>query len=319
MSAFWILSANSWMQTPSGVELREGIFHVTDWPEVIFSPSFPYRFVHMLLASYLTTAFVVGGVASWYLLRNEHLPFARKTFSMSMAFVAVLAPLQILAGDLHGLNTYQHQPAKVAAMEGLWETTAGAPFKVFAWPDMEAELNHFEFRIPYGSSLILEHSPGAEVSGLREWPRDERPNVAITFFSFRIMMAIGFFMLAVAMAGLWLRYRARLFESRALLRSVIIAGPLGFVATLAGWVVAEVGRQPWVVYGMMRTSDAVSPIPAQAVVISLSLFIVIYLLVFLAYLYYLLVMVRNGPDYEEPAPRGAPVRTVWLGSDWRRN
>ncbi|MGH6913254.1 MAG: cytochrome ubiquinol oxidase subunit I, partial [Geminicoccales bacterium] len=253
ISAFWILSANSWMQTPAGYRLEGGRFLAEDWLRIVFNPSFPYRLMHMTLASYLTSAFVVAAVSAWYLLRGRHEGFARHGFSMAMGLALLLAPAQIVAGDLHGLNTQEHQPVKVAAMEALWKTQARAPFVLFAIPDMEAETNRWAVEIPAASSLILKHDADATVLGLDQAAPEDRPYVPVVFFAFRIMVGIGFLFLLVALWGALARRRGMLYRDRWLLRATVLAGPLGFVAVLSGWVVTEVGRQPWVVQGLLRT------------------------------------------------------------------
>jgi cytochrome d ubiquinol oxidase subunit I len=260
-SAFWILAANSWMQTPAGYTLHEGIFSVSHWWAVIFNPSFPHRFAHMVVASYLSSAFVVAGVSAWHLLRGIEVGLARHAFSIALLIGAVAAPLQVVVGDLHGLQVLRDQPLKVAAMEGLWETTRGAPLVLFAVPDTDGEVNRYEIAVPKGASLILRHDPDGEVSGLTEVPAEDRPNVPVVFFSFRVMVAIGFSLVAVAGLGLWLRRKGRLYDTHWFLRLCVFASPLGFVAVIAGWLVAEAGRQPWVVYGMMRTAEGATPLP----------------------------------------------------------
>ena len=310
-SAFWILSANSWMQTPAGHAFVDGQFVPVDWWAVIFNPSFPYRLAHMVLAAYLTTAFIVGGVGAYHLLRDRRNEAARIMFSMAMWMAAVVAPIQLVAGDLHGLNTLQHQPAKIAAMEGHWETRAGAPLVLFALPDMEAEANRFELAIPKLGSLILTHDMDGVVKGLKAWPPDERPNAALVFWSFRIMVGIGLLMIAAGLAGLWLRWRGRLYDSVWFHRLLLLMAPSGLVAVIAGWVTTEVGRQPYVVYGLMRTVDGVSPIAAPAVATSLLMFVIVYFLVFGAGIYYLLRLMRQPPTPAEAGPEpGVPERAA---------
>ena len=309
LSAFWILSANSWMQTPAGYEVRDGTFFVTSWWDVVFNPSFPYRFAHMVTATFLTTAFVVAGVSAWHLLKHLMVPHAGIGFSMAMGLITVLAPLQILLGDLHGLNTLAHQPAKIAAIEGHWQPETGAPLILFALPDQAAATNHFALEIPKLGSLILTHSLDGRVPGLSEWPPADWPPVPPVFFAFRLMVSLGFLMLGVAAAGLWLRLRGRLYETRWFLRLAVACSPIGFIALLAGWVTTEVGRQPWVVYGLMRTADAVSPaITGGAVLTSLAAFVIVYGLIFPAGVYYMIRLVQRGPQPSDGAAGELPGR-----------
>lgn len=302
-SAFWILSANSWMHTPRGFALEQGRFVVTDWVAAIFNPSFPYRFVHMVSAAYLTTAFVVVGTSAWYLRHRRFTDSARTAFNMGLGLIALLAPLQLLLGDLHGLNTLRHQPAKIAAMEGHWETGRGMPFVVFALPDQQAERNRLEVAIPRLGSLILTHDWNGEIRGLREWPRDQRPPVAVVFFTFRLMVAIGLLMILVGMTSLYLRLRGRLYDTPWFLRLCQGCLPLGFVAMLAGWFTTEVGRQPWTVYGLLRTVNSTSPtVQAAQVAVSLAVFIAVYAVIFGAGSYYLYRIAQQGPV--DTAPRG---------------
>jgi len=305
ISAFWILSANSWMHSPAGYEIRDGAYYAVDWLKVIFNPSFPYRFTHMLAAAYLTTAFVVIGVGAWYLLRHRHVEEGRLMVSMGMWFVLIFAPLQLFLGDLHGLNVRDVQPAKLAAMEGHWETGGNVPLLLFAIPDSKAERNHFEIGIPNGASLIITHSRDGEITGLKDFPPEDRPPVGIVFWSFRVMVAIGMAMIAMALAGLMLRWRGRLYEARWFLHASTWMIPSGFIAVLAGWFVTEVGRQPFLVTGLIRTADAVSPVPASNIALSLALFVITYTVVFGAGTYYLIKLVRRGPDIAGHAPRPA--------------
>jgi cytochrome d ubiquinol oxidase subunit I len=259
----------------------------------------------MVTAAFLTTAFVVIAVAAWYLLRGRAMDEARTMFSMTLWLVTVLAPLQILIGDLHGLNTFEHQPAKVAAMEGHWETHAGAPLVLFAWPDMEAERNHFEIAIPKAGSLILTHEFDGVVRGLKEWPDADRPYVPLVFWAFRIMLAMGVLMFVVAAVSLWLRWRGRLYDSPAFLRLCVWCLPIGFIAVLAGWTVTEAGRQPWVVYGLMRTADGVSPVlTGGSVLASLLVYFVVYAVIFTGGVYYMLRIVQRGPEIIDMDERG---------------
>lgn len=298
LSAFWILAANSWMQTPAGFALNEqGQYIVTSWVEAIFTPSFPYRFVHMLLAAYLTTAFVVGAVGAWHLLKEKRSEVAQQMFSMAMWMALIVAPLQVFVGDLHGLNTQEYQPAKVAAMEGHFTSETQAPLYLFGWPNEETQKVDYAIKVPGLASLILKHDIDAEVTGLDAFPRDEWPPVPIVFWSFRIMVALGVLMVVLGIWSACLRWRGRLYESRALLRAAVWMGPSGFIAVLAGWIVTEVGRQPWVVYGLLRTQDAVSPIDAVGVAGSLIAFIVVYFIVFGAGAVYMIRKMASNPEH----------------------
>jgi len=300
ISAFWILSANSWMQTPQGYRIgEEGQLYATNWLEVIFNPSFPYRLVHMVTAAYLTTAFVVGGIGAFYLLSNRHLKCARVMFGMAMIMAIVVAPMQLLIGDMHGLNTLKHQPAKVSAMEGLWETTKGAPLNLFGWPDQAEETTKYAIQIPKLSSLILTHDLDGEVKGLKEWPKDERPPVLWVFWSFRIMVGLGTLMILTGLAALVLFLKKRLFETKWFHYWCVAMTPAGFVAVLAGWFVTEIGRQPYIIYGVMRSSEAASPVLGPPIAISLAGFLLTYVFVFGAGSYYILKLIRKGPDTEE--------------------
>jgi cytochrome d ubiquinol oxidase subunit I len=314
LSAFWILAANSWMHTPAGYAVNAaGQFVPTDWWAVIFNPSFPYRLVHMVLAAYLTTAFVVGAVGAFHLLRNRANEGAAVMFSMAMWMAAIVAPIQVVAGDLHGLNTLEHQPAKIAAMEGHWETKAGQPLILLGWPDMAAETTRYAVEIPRLGSFILTHDWNGEVKGLKAWPRTDRPNSTIVFWTFRIMVGLGALMVLLGFWSLWLRWRGRLTASPWLLASAVAMGPSGFVAVLAGWFTTEVGRQPFTVYGLLRTAESASPIDAQAVAASLVAFIVVYFLVFGAGVFYILRLMRKPPEPGEPGmEKGVPTRAAGI-------
>ncbi len=301
ISAFWILSANSWMQTPAGYTINAaGQFAPADWWAIVFNPSFPYRLVHMVIAAYLTTALVVGAVGAWHLLRDKLNEHARVMFSMAMWMLALVAPVQILAGDMHGLNTLEHQPAKIAAMEGHFETRAGAPLILFGCPNMEAEKTLYEIVIPQLGSLILTHDWNGVVRGLKDWPKQDRPNALIVFWSFRIMVGLGFLMLGLGLWSLWGRLRKTLYDMRPLHVAALLMGPMGFVAVLAGWVTTEAGRQPYTVYGLLRTAESAAPVAAQAVAASLLAFIVVYFLVFGAGVFYLLRLMSKPPHEGEP-------------------
>jgi cytochrome d ubiquinol oxidase subunit I len=313
-STFWILAVNSWMQTPTGHDIIDGRFFPRDWFEIIFNPSFPYRLAHTVVAFYVTTGFVVVGVGA-YTMRRGQVEEGRIMFTMAGLLLTILVPLQIVAGDLHGLNTLEHQPAKLAAMEALWETQARAPFTIFAIPDEAAETNRAAIEIPGAGSLILRHDLDGVVRGLKEWPPDERPPVAIVFFAFRIMLAIGFAMLGLVLLGWILHWRDRLFTSPWFLRICEFAMPFGFIAILAGWTTTEVGRQPWTVYGIMRTAESVTPsLTAFDVMVSLALYIVVYLLVYPVALMFIVRLVRAGParadEMEAPVSSGRPRQPV---------
>ena len=317
LSAFWILSANSWMQTPQGYRIAEdGLLYPTNWLEIIFNPSFPYRFAHMILAAYLTTAFTVGGIGAYYLWRRQHEKHARVMFGMAMLMAIFVAPLQPIVGDLHGLNTLEHQPAKIAAMEGQWETQRGAPLRLFAWPDEDEERNKFSVEIPYLSSLILTHDLDGEVKGLKEWHRDERPPVTVVFWSFRIMVGIGILMALTGVIAVILHFRRRLFDTPWFQYWCMALTPSGFIAVLAGWFVTEVGRQPYVAYGIMKTADAVSPVVGPQVALSLVAFIITYTFIFGAGSYYILRLIAKGPSTKGEQLYGTHgVKTPPLVSD----
>ena len=300
ISATWITSANSWMHTPAGFSIdADGLFVPEDWWAIVFNPSFPYRLTHTVLAAFLTTAFAVGAVGAWHLLRDNANRQARIMFSMAMWMGAIVTPIQIFAGDLHGLNTLEHQPAKIAAMEGHYETQRGAPLILFGIPDDEAETTHLAIEIPKLGSLILTHDLDGEIKGLKEWDRLDRPPAIIPFFTFRIMVGIGFLMLGLGLWSLWARYRRNFYDNRLLLRAALVMGPSGFIAVLAGWYTTEVGRQPYTVYGFMRTSESLSPVDAPAVGASLIAFIIVYFLVFGAGVFYLLRLMRRTPMLED--------------------
>jgi len=315
ISAFWIMSANSWMQTPSGFELRDGVFFPVDWWKVIFNPSFPVRLPHMVLAAFISTAMVVGGVSAVYLLQRRFADKSQAMLKLALGFLAIVIPIQIVIGDMAGLKVREYQPAKLAAIEARWETARAVPLTLFAWPDEAAETNHYAMDVPHLGSLILTHEWNGEVKGLKDFPRDERPPVKIPFFSFRIMVGLGVLMLALALVGLWRWRRGTLDSGRAYLVAWVVMIPSGFVALLTGWYVAEVGRQPWVVQGLARTSDAVSQVPASSVLASLITFVVVYIGIFGAGLWYLVKLFRVGPvpapqRDQPPAPlHGAPHRT----------
>jgi cytochrome bd ubiquinol oxidase subunit I len=304
LSSFWIMAANSWMQTPAGYELVGRKFMVTDFTAAIFNPYLPTHLSHMLLASYETASFAVAGISAYFLLKGQHPNFYRRSLALALIVAAFVAPLQVFVGDQAGLAVARHQPVKLAAMEAHWQTNTegGAPFVLFAIPDMKAERNHGEITIPYGLSLIITHSLDGNVQGLKDFLPEDRPNSLIVFWSFRIMLAVGFLYVVVMTWAAVLWWRRRSFESPGFLKALVAVQPLGFIATISGWVTAEVGRQPWIVYGLMRTADGVSPIPAGNVVWSLALFIVIFGVVGASYFTYMLRTLRRGPDLTSPIP-----------------
>lgn len=325
ISATWILASNSWMQTPAGFEIIDGRVVPTDWLAVIFNPSFPYRLAHMGIAAFLCTALLVAASAAWHLLRGNDQPAIRKMMSMALWMLLVATPVQVLVGDAHGLNTLKHQPAKLAAMEGHWENEpgAGVPLILFGWPDMQREETRYALEIPRLGSLILTHSLDGQFPGLKDFPPEDRPNATIVFWSFRIMVGLGMLMLLLAAWALVLRPGDRLYRSRPLLRFALWMGPSGLVALLAGWFTTEIGRQPWVVYGLLRTADAVSPVGPGPLAFSLAMFIVVYVIVFGIGIAYLLRLIRIGPQTHEgdhPQPGGpgqahTPARPLSAASD----
>jgi len=295
VSAFWILAANSWMHTPTGHGMSDGIAYPVDWVQIVFNPSFPYRFVHMMTACYLTTSLVVLAVGARFMLVNKFGDEARTMMRMGLGMVAILAPLQLVIGDLHGLNTAKHQPAKIAAMEAHWDGSKPADLVLFAWPDSHNERNVAEIALPNLASLIITHDLQGTFKGLKDFPRSERPPVAPVFFAFRVMVGIGIVMIAIGLVGAWLWRRGRLFDTGWYLRPVAQCWPLGFIAILAGWIVTEVGRQPWVAWGILRTVDAVSPVEPEAVALSFALIVVTYVIVFSIGVYYINKLITKGP------------------------
>jgi len=294
-SSFWILAANSWMQTPQGYKIVDGRFFPTSWLAIIFNPSFPYRLAHTVTAFYITTAFVVIAVAAHLLLKRRFAEEAKRMFSTTLWLLTFLVPLQFALGDLHGLNTLHYQPAKLAAIEAHWTKERHAPLTLFAVPDQQNATNHAVIDVPELGSLILTHSFSGEVPGLKDWPADQRPPVIYPFFAFRIMVGIGLLMLAIVLISLSLRF-VRGLNSTWFLRLCVCAGPLGFVAVLAGWTTTEVGRQPWTVFGVMRTANSVSPsLTGTDVLLSLIGYVVVYLIMFPAGFYMMRRVVRAGP------------------------
>lgn len=314
LSAFWILSANSWMQTPAGHEIIDGVAHPVDWLTIIFNPSFPYRLAHMVTACYLTTAFVVLAVGARYVYAGRYAEDSRTMMRMALALIAILAPVQAYIGDAHGLNTLQHQPEKIAAIEAHWQNLPGeksVPLVLFAWPNETTESNDYQIAVPYLGSLILTHSLDGEIKGLKEFAPQDRPPVAIPFFAFRIMVGMGLLMILVGWLGVWLLWRRRLFETDWYVRPLQHIWPIGFITIISGWFVTEVGRQPWVVYNILRTDDALSPVAGWAMAVSLALFVLVYGIVFSGGIYYINRLIATGPQGPavEP-PEGVPSRPL---------
>jgi cytochrome d ubiquinol oxidase subunit I len=330
ISATWILASNSWMHTPQGYSIIDGRVVPVDWFAVIFNPSFPYRLTHTVLASYLATALMVGGAAAWHLLRGKDTVPVRTMLSMALWMLLAVAPLQALLGDQHGLNTLEHQPAKLAAIEGHWERTApgeGVPLILFGWPDMQAETTRYAIEIPRAASLLLTHSWDGQIPALKDFAPEDRPNATVVFWTFRVMVGLGMLMIALALWGLWLRRSTRVYASRPFLRFALAISPAGLVALLAGWITTEVGRQPWVIYNVMRTADAVSPNrDASEVGFTLAVFVLVYFAVFGAGTAYGLRIIAKGPstgEADEPViggpglPRqpGRPLSAATEGAD----
>ncbi|HVV92420.1 MAG TPA: cytochrome ubiquinol oxidase subunit I [Hyphomicrobiales bacterium] len=312
MSSFWILSTNSWMQTPAGYKIVDGRFEPADWLAIIFNPSFPYRLSHNVVAFYITTAFVVMGVGAFLLRRGRSGEESRLMIRMALDLLIILVPLQIFLGDQHGLNSLEYQPAKVAAIEGRYDTVSPLPLTLFGIPDDKNGVMRDAIEIPDIGSLILTHSWSGTIKGLKEYPPQDRPPVAPPFYAFRIMVGIGLLMLAIAIVGQALRWSGRLFESRWFLRLVQWAAPLGFCAVLAGWITTEVGRQPWTVYGLLRTHESVSPsLTGSDVLISLAFYVVVYLLMYPTGVAFMAMLVRRGPEgvlAAAPIESGRPER-----------
>jgi len=297
------------MHTPRGADYVDGVFYPVDWLQIVVNPSFALRLTHMLLASFITTGFFVAGVYAWYLVHGRERDFAVPGLRRVIGLLALLLPAQIVVGDLHGLKAYQHQPMKVAAIEGLWETRSQAPLLLFALPDPAKERNSFELGIPKGASLLLEHEADGIVRGLKEVPAEDRPPVARVFFFFRVMVGIGALMLFIAWLGAWYRRRNDLEQRKRYLRLLTWFAPSGFVATLAGWYVTEMGRQPWAVYGYLRTAEAASILPPEQVLVSLVTFVALYSALFATYLYFLLRLIKRGPgEYARQIELQTPPR-----------
>ncbi|HGN0125821.1 cytochrome ubiquinol oxidase subunit I [Proteus mirabilis] len=302
MSTFWILASNSWMQTPQGFEIVNNQVVPVDWLAIIFNPSFPYRLAHMGVAAFLASAFFIAASASWHLLKGNKTSAMKKMLSMSIWIILILAPIQALIGDMHGLNTLKHQPTKIAAIEGHWQNNPGeaTPLILFGIPDMNEEKTKYALQIPYLGSLILTHSLDKQVPALKEFPKDDRPNSLIVFWSFRIMVGLGMLMILVGVWGTWLRYKKKLYQSNLFLRFTFLMAPSGLIAILAGWFTTEVGRQPWVVYGIQRTRDAVSAHGEMHMSISLLIFLIVYGSVFgIGYAYMLKLIRKGAPEVQD--------------------
>ena len=320
LSAFWILAANSWMQTPQGFEMKDGIAHPVDWMAIIWNPSFPYRFAHMYTAAFLTTSLVVLAVGARYLIQDRFHEEAKTMMRMGLGMVAVLAPLQLVIGDMHGLNTAEYQPAKVAAIEAHWDGSKPAGLVLFAWPNEKEERNDFEIVLPNLASFIITHDTQGLFKGLKDFAPQDRPPVKPVFFAFRIMVGIGMLMIAIGIYGAFLWMRGRLFERGWYQMALTYSWPLGFIAILAGWWVTETGRQPYLVYGILRTADAVSPVSFWPVLTSLVLFIIVYTVVFSMGALLINKLIEKGPEgsaVEEE--EGVPSRPLSAAEDGARD
>ncbi|WP_075215782.1 cytochrome ubiquinol oxidase subunit I [Mongoliimonas terrestris] len=315
ISAFWILSANSWMQFPAGHEVRDGIAYPVDWWQVIFSPTFGWRMVHMLTAAYITTGFVVLAVGARFWLKGKHLPEAETMMKMALGILVVLTPVQAVIGDFHGLNTLEHQPAKIAAMEAHWDGTHPAALVLFAIPDVVAEVNRFEIAIPKLGSLILTHDLNGTFPGLKQFAPEDRPPVLPVFISFRVMVGIGLLMILLSGLGAFAWWRGKLFRPNLLMQVFANTWPLGFIAVLAGWITTEIGRQPWVATGLMRTEDALSPVGAATVLTSLILFVLVYAVIFVSGGYYINRLLEKGPVRHVPKEPLRPTRPMAAAQD----
>ncbi|MBV9394368.1 MAG: cytochrome ubiquinol oxidase subunit I [Methylobacteriaceae bacterium] len=315
ISSFWILAANSWMQTSQGYSIgADGRFMPESWLAIVFNPSFPFRFAHTVTAAYLTTALVVGAVGAYHLLRDSYNPRARVMFSMAMWMAAIVGPAQAVIGDMHGDNTFQHQPTKVAAMEGHFDTERGAAAKVFGIPNAQTEHLDYGIGIPHLASLYLAHDWNAEIKGLKAFPKDTWPtDLPLVFFAFRVMVGLAFLIIGLGLASLWLRFKHELYETPWLHKWAVAMGPAGFIAVTAGWITTEAGRQPFTVYGLLRTADSAGPVQAPAIAASLAAFAIVYFVVFGAGILYLLHLFRQTPEAHDPgAPQGQPVRTAGI-------
>ena len=298
LSAFWILALNSWMQTPTGFEMRDGVAFPVSWWEIIFNPSLPYRLPHMLLASGLTASFLIAGISAYRILKGDHKPAPRLALKVGVFAASILIPLQIVMGDMHGLNTLEHQPAKIAAMEAIWQTEKGVPLVLFAVPNEKTRRNDFAIEVPKGASLILRHHPNAEIKGLNEF-EGEHPPVKPLFYGFRLMVGIGMLMLLVSWTAATMLWRKK--ELSPLMLKVMVGMSFsGWLATLSGWYVTEIGRQPYLVTGVLKTADAVTSIPPDHVGVSLTMYLVIYAILLVAYVRTLFVMARKSVLVDRP-------------------
>ena len=297
LSAFWILSANSWMQTPSGAHLVNGEFLVTSYWQVVFNPSVIGRFIHMLLSAYITTLFVIAGVSAFYLARKVHVKFSRKCLSFSLWVLLFLVPAQIFVGDAVGIVVHDYQPIKTAAIEAVWTTQKGAPLVLLAWPNMKTQSNDYSIQIPHLAALMNTHEWNGNLEGLESVSPEDQPYVPLVFYSFRIMVGLGILMLLIVILGLVQRFRKKLYESPWFHRMLIMASPIGFIALISGWFTAETGRQPWAVYNILRTSEASSKVSISNVWISLILMVVVYGIIFgIFYFRYLGRIISKGPE-----------------------
>ena len=320
ISTTWILASNSWLQTPQGFEIINGRVVPVHWLQVIFNPSFPYRLAHMTIAAYLATALFVGAAGAWHVLRGSATRATNRMLSMAMWMILIVSPIQMVIGDQHGLNTLKYEPAKIAAIEGHWEDTPGesVPLNLFGLPDMSAEKTRYAIEVPYLGSLILTHDLHGRIPGLKQFPASDRPNSTIVFWTFRAMVGLGVLMLLLGIWSALLRRRGKLFESRAFLRFATLMGPAGLIALIAGWLTTEIGRQPWIVYGVMRTGDAVSNHSALALSTTLILFVVMYFAVFGTGIRYMLKLVAKGPEEAEHIDHGqheVPVTGLLVRSE----
>jgi cytochrome d ubiquinol oxidase subunit I len=305
LSAYWIISANTWMQHPVGYKQVAGIFKVADWMQVVFNPATFARFMHMLLASYIAAGFVICSVSAYYLLQKRFITFAKLCFSFAWMALLIMVPLQIFFGDRVGIQVHDNQPLKTAAMEAIWETQAGAPLVLFALPDQKNQINHWEISIPHGAALFNTHQWNGVLTGLKSVSISEQPSVIPVFFSFRIMVGIGLLMLLLTVVALYLRSKQHLYDRRWFLISSVLSAPLGFIALWCGWITAEIGRQPWIVYNVLKTAAAVSPVSLHDVMISFVLIIIVYGIIFgYFYFYFLHKTLHKGPtdikEIEEP-------------------